>query len=339
MRKISALMSIGLLSVALLSACSGEKTDATENVEDDKVKVSVALVTSRPVAQIEEFTATVEPEVKNNIAPSMPVRIEKITVEVGTHVKKGQPLVHMDNAGLIQSKLQLQNKEIEFQRIDELYKVGGVSKSEWDALKMSLDVANSSYQNLVENTVLLSPINGVITARNYDNGDMYSGGAPVLTIEQITPVKLTINVSETYFTKLKQGMPATIKLDVFGEEEFTGKISLIYPTIDENSRTFQVEITLPNTNQRVRPGMFGRVTFNLGTLDHVVIPDRAIVKQTGSGERFVYLYNDGKVSFQKIELGRRLGDEYELIEGVPSGSQVVTAGQSRLRDGMEVTVK
>lgn len=339
MRSISNVIRMGLVSLLLCTACSGGDTDKEESEKTEKVKVTVASVTARPVDQIEEFTATVEADVKNNIAPSMPVRIEKIYVEVGMNVKKGQQLVQMDRAGLTQSKLQLQNKEIEFQRIDELYKVGGVSKSEWDAMKMALDVANTSYLNLAENTALLSPINGVVTARNYDNGDLYSGGAPVLTIEQISPVKLTVHISESYFTKIKLGMPVKIKLDVYGEEEFTGKVSLIYPTVDPDSRTFSVEISLPNSSQRVRPGMFARVTFSLGVMDHVVVPDRAIVKQTGSGERFVYVYNNGRVSYEKVELGRRLGDEYELLSGVPSGAQVVVAGQSRLQDGMEVTLK
>ena len=186
---------------------------------------------------------------------------------------------------------------------------------------------------------MVSPIDGIVTARNYDNGDMYSGGSPVLTVEQITPVKLIINVSEGYFAYMKKGMPAAIKLDVYGDEEFQGKVNLIYPTIDSSTRTFPVEVVLNNSDQRVRPGMFARVTLSFGVLDRVVVPDRAIVKQIGSGERFVYVYKDGKVSYNKVELGRRMAGEYELKSGVDNGSQVVIAGQSRLADGIEVEVE
>lgn len=331
-----------ILMVALgLASCGSGEKKADESVVsvDEKAKVKLALVKTEPVDQIENFTATVEADVKNNIAPSSPVRIETIFVEVGDHVKKGQKLVQMDAANLKQSKTQLDNLQIEFNRIDELYKVGGASKSEWDAKKMSLDVAKTAYENLEENTSLVSPINGIITARNYDNGDMYSGGTPVLTVEQITPVKLMINVSEGYFAFLKKGMPATIKLDVYGDEEFIGKVNLIYPTIDSATRTFPVEVTLPNTDQRVRPGMFARVTLSFGVIDHVVVPDQAIVKQVGSGDRFVYVYKDGKVYYNKVELGRRLSNQYELKSGVENGSQVVIAGQSRLNDGIEVEVE
>ena len=331
---------VALLLAAFMGSCTGGKDKAAVAAQaDEKPIVKLADVKVRPVDQIQDYTATVEAEVKNNIAPSSPVRIDQIFVEVGDRVSKGQKLVQMDAANLTQTKLQLDNQKIEFNRIDELYKVGGASKSEWDAAKMQLDVKQTAYDNLVENTALLSPINGVVTARNYDNGDMYSGGNPVLVVEQITPVKLLINVSETYFTKVKKGAPVDVKLDVYGDEIFTGNISLIYPTIDAVTRTFQVEIKLDNRDQRVRPGMFARATLNFGTADNVVVPDLAIVKQAGSGDRYVFVYKDGKVSYNKVELGRRMGTEYELKSGVPDNSQVVVAGQSRLVNGMEVAVE
>ncbi|MCD8184273.1 MAG: efflux RND transporter periplasmic adaptor subunit [Bacteroides sp.] len=330
---------IALLAVVLLSSCSGGKDKATVEKVDEMPRVKLADVKARPVEQIHEYTATVEAEVKNNIAPSSPVRIDKILVEVGDRVSKGQKLVSMDEADLKQTKFQLDNQQIEFNRMDELYKVGGASKSEWDAAKMDLDVKQTAYNNLLENTSLLSPVNGVVTARNYDNGDMYSGGNPVLTVEQITPVKLLINVSETYFTQVKKGEPVSVKLDVYGDELFEGYISLVYPTVDATSRTFPVEIKLANKDQRVRPGMFARATLNFGTKDNVVVPDLAIVKQSGSGDRYVYVYKDGKVSYNKVQLGRRMGTEYELISGVPDNSQVVIAGQTKLVNGMEVEVE
>ena len=332
-----------VLVAAMLGACSGgeekkAETTAAETVID-KPTVKLATVTSRDVEQIGEYTATVEAEAKNNIAPTAPGRISQIFVEVGDYVRKGQKLVQMDAANLTQLKLQLDNQETEFKRVDELYKVGGASKAEWDAAKTNLDVRKSAYNNLLENTQLVSPLNGVVTARNFDNGDLYtSTQMPVLVVEQIAPVKLMVNVSEPNFPKVTKGMPVTIKLDVYEGEEFEGKVSLVYPTIDAATHTFPVEITLANANQRVRPGMFARVTMNFGSKNHVVVPDMAIVKRAGSGDRYVYVYNNGKVSYNKVELGRRMGTEYELISGVDNNSQVVIAGQTRLADGVEVEV-
>ena len=337
MRKYIQLVSF--LLILLMSACTESKEKKGVDISDEKPRVKLENVTARQVDQISEYTATVEAEVKNNIAPASPIRIDHIYVEVGDKVNKGQKLVQMDAASLKQSKLQLDNQEIEFKRLDELYKVGGVSKSEWDASKMSLDVKKTSYRNLLENTSLLSPINGIITARNYDNGDMYNGNTPVLVVEQVVPVKLLINISENYFSKVKKGAPVKVKLDVFEGELFNGKVSLIYPTVDATTRTFPVEVTLDNKDMKVRPGMFARVEVNFGSENHVVVPDLAVVKQAGSGDRYVFVYEKGKVRYQKVELGRRMGTEYELISGVSNNSQVVVAGHTRLVNGTEVVIE
>lgn len=331
---------VPLVTLLALVACSGEKKgEATDTVTAEKPLVRIETVSAQDVDQIGEFTATVEANISNNIAPQTPVRIEKLFAEVGDHVKAGQQLVKMDETSLKQAKIQLDNQELEFKRIDELYKVGGASKSAWDAQKTQLDVSRASYKNLQENTQLLSPVSGIVTARNYDSGDMYSGGNPIYTVEQIRPVKLLINVSESYFTKVKKGNEVEIKLDVYGDEVFKGNVSLVYPTIDPATRTFPVEVKIANNDERVRPGMFARVIMNFGTQNHVVAPDLAIVKQSGAGDRYIYVFKDGKVSYEKVELGRRMGNKYEIISGVNSGDQVVVSGQSRLNNGMEVEIE
>lgn len=325
------------MAALLLVSCNSEKKDQT-TTQDQKVQVKVETVTSQDVEQTSEFTATVEASVTNKIAPQMAVRIDKVFAEVGDKVRKGQKLAQMDQSNLTQSKVQMENIEAEFKRLDELYKIGGVSKSQWEAQKTSLEIAKTSYRNLSENTQLISPINGVVTARNYDSGDMFSMGTPIFVVEEIRPVKLLVNISETLFTQVKKGMPVDVKLDVYGDETFAGKVSLVYPSIDSQTRTFPVEITVANNDERVRPGMFARVTINFGVKQNVVVPDLAIVKQSGSGDRYIYVYKDGKVSYNKVELGRRMGDKYELISGVENGDQVVVTGQSRLNDGMEVEI-
>lgn len=326
--------------VLTASACgSKSETEAAQATQTEKPKVKLASVSVRPVDQVAEYTATVKADVVNKIAPSTPVRIKNILVEVGDQVKKGQKLVEMDDVNATSLKYDLDHMETEFKRIDELYKVGGVSKSDWENMRTNLDKLRRSYANMVENTYLLSPINGVITARNYDNGDLYGGASPVLVVEQINPVKLIVNVSENNFPKVKKGDKVSIKLDVYGDEEFEGKVDLIYPTIDASTRTFPVEVKVANSNQRIRPGMFARVTMNFGTADHVVVPDMAVVKQAGSGDRYVFVYENGKVSYNKVKLGRRMDTEYELISGVENNAQVVIAGQKALLNGMEVMVE
>lgn len=338
MKTINVLKAFPLAALVLLVGCSGNSNQSEAEVKDEKVKVKLETVHMQDVDQLSEFTATVTANKSNKIAPQMPVRILKLNVEVGDHVSAGQVLATMDDTNLRQAKIQMENQQLEFDRIDELYKVGGASKSAWDGMKAALDVSKSTVANLEENIRLVSPIAGIVTARNYDNGDLYSGAQPVYVVEQMRPVKLMVNVSESYYTKVKKGMDVDVRLDVYGDEVFAGKVHLIYPTIDPATRTFPVEIRIANNDERIRPGMFSRVTMHFGTTRHVVIPDQAIVKQPGSGDRYVYVYKNGKVSYDKVELGRRMDNRYEVISGVEDGAQVAITGLNRLSSGLEVEV-
>lgn len=308
-------------------------------VEVQAPSVSVQQVFKQDVPQDATYTSTVQAYVKNNIVPQTAGRITKINVEVGDRVKKGQVLAEIDKVQLQQAQLQLHNAEVELGRLKTLYEAGGLSKSDLDAIELQYNVAKTQVQNLIENTTLLSPIDGVITARNYDAGDMYAMSAPIFTVEQIKPVKLLVAVSESDYSKVKKGDRVTVKADAFQDLTFDGKVERIYPTVDPTTRTFNVEVVIPNNYSTLRPGMFVRVIINFGSNNNVVIPDVAVVKQQGSGERFVYVLNaDGTVSYQKVELGRRIGAEYEVLSGLKDSSVIVTGGQIRLKDGIQVTV-
>lgn len=329
---------VSLVVMGSLIACGPKNETAAKTDANERPAVQLQQVNLRDVDQVFEFTATVEPVVKNNINPTAPGRIRSIFVEVGDQVTKGQRLAQMDAVNLMNSETQLANLKRNFERVKELFAVGGASQQELDNVTLQLTMAETNLKNLQENTMLLSPVSGIVTARNYDSGDMYAGQQPILTVMQINPVQTKINVSEVYFSKVKRGMPVKVKLDVYPNQSFAGKVKLVYPTIDERTRTFPVEIEMNNPGQKIRPGMFARVGINFGKVQRVVVPDRAIVKIPGTGTRYVYTYADGKVSFKAVELGRRMDTEYELISGVANGEQVVISGQSKLNDGTEVVV-
>ena len=340
MKTIFRTMSV-VAAVALAAGCgSNSKTAEQTTVTEEVVPtVSVTQVSLREVPQEATYTSTIQAFVKNNIAPQTAGRISRILVDVGDFVKKGQVVAEMDQTQLAQVELQLRNNETEFNRLKELYEVGGLSKSDLDAIEMAYKVSKTQYENLKENATLVSPINGVITARNYDAGDMYAKSAPIYTVEQIVPVKLLVGISETDYSKVKKGDSVEITADAIPGKTFYGKIRKIYPTVDPATRTFTVEVVVDNNYSTLRPGMFARATVNFGSNNSVVIPDVAVVKQQGSGERFVYILNDdGTVTYQKVVLGRRMGTEYEVLEGIADGAKVVVGGQIRLKDGIKVEV-
>ncbi len=329
-----------ICAVTAVSCGSSDKSAKSSEAAAEVVlpKVEVATVASRDVVQQVVFTGNVEAEVVNNIAPQQPRRIKEIRFDVGDHVRKGETLVSLENSALVQSKAQMDNAKIEYDRTDELYKIGGASKSEWDARRLQYEVAKATYENLLENTTLVAPISGIVTARNYDNGDM-AGGLPVLVIEQIRPVKIMINISENLFARVRKGMKVDVNFEAYGDEVFAGSISRIYPTINNATRTFAAEVTIPNNDERVRPGMFARVTLPYGKQNRVVTPDRSVNKLMGSGDRYVYVLEaDGTVRYSKVELGRRLGSEWEILSGLESGETVVVKGATALTNGCKVEV-
>lgn len=340
-----------MLAVLALTGCGKDKTNENEGQEIAPV-VKLEKVSEQDVDQLAVYTASVEPEIVNNISAQASNRIKAIYADEGVRVSKGQKLVELDDVNTTQyelavdnAKAALRNAQSNYDRSVELLKIGGGTQQQVDQMEMTLINARNSVaqaertlRNVLENTVLTSPIDGVVTARNYDPGDM-TGSQPILTVARINPVKVVINVNESQLALVKKGMPVDLTFNSFGDEVFKGTVTLVMPTVDVTSRTVGVEITLPNSDSRVLPGMFGRATIALGNSRHVVVPDRAVVKQQGSGDHYVYVYNqDGTVSFNKVVLGQRMGTSYELISGVPDGAQVVVEGQNALANGKKVEV-
>ncbi len=334
-----------------LSACSSKEEKKEDDNEVVNPKVKIETVGEREVDQMATYTATVEPNLINNISAQMSNRIREIYVDEGMRVAKGQKLVLLDDVNTTSYQIQvdnaranLNNVKVNYDRALQLYQIGGGTKQQVDQMenqlinaRNALAAAERTLKNAAENTVLVSPINGVVTARNYDPGDM-TGALPILTIGQMQPVKVVFNVSETELSKIHKGMPAVVTFDTYEDQKFNGTVTLISPTVDNAAKTFGVEVTLPNSDGKVLPGMFGRVSMNLGKATHVVVPDLAVVKQPGSGNQYVYIYENGKVKYVQVELGQRIGDSYEILSGVPDGSKVVISGQSKLSNGVAVDV-
>ena len=310
----------------------GPAADVTPSVE-------VVTAAARDVAQESTYSSSVEAYATNNIMPQTGARIRKINVEVGDYVVKGQVLAEMDRLQLEQLELQIQNDEVEYARLKGLYEEGGVSQSDFEAAELGYKVRKTNYQNLLENTILRSPINGFVTARNFDVGDMFAMSAPLFTVQQVVPVKLLVGISENEYTKVKKGDVVSITVDALPGRSFSGKVSRLYPTINAATHTFNAEGVVQNADRALRPGMFARVTVNFGTNHRIVLPDRCIVKQEGTGQRFVYLLNDGDtVSYVPVTVGRHIGSEYEIVDGVSEGDTVVSKGQATLKDGVKVVV-
>lgn len=300
--------------------------------------VKVMAAAKQDVRQDGVYSATVQAFAVNNIAPQSGGRIQKINVEVGDFVGKGQVLAEMDRVQLDQAKLRLSNAETELGRLKQLYEQGGLAQSDYEAAELNFQVSKSTYDNLLENTILRSPISGVVSARNYDRGDMYGMAAPIFTVQQITPVKILVGISEGDYTKVKKGDNVTLTVDALPGRTFSGTIKRIYPTIDPMTHTVNIEVNVPNQNRELRPGMYAKVNVTFGHSSSIVVPDAAVVRLQGSGQRNVFVVENGVAVQREVTLGRHFDSQYEILSGLEVGEQVVVKGGSALRNGAAVEV-
>ena len=339
MKKIK-IMTLLLGAAAVMAGCNsgGGNKKAAVSQEDQKMLVSTYTVISEEIEQTAQFASTIKPHLQNNIS-GISGRISRILVNVGDRVGKGQLLVVMDQTQYTTSAVQLATLQQDYDRLKTVYDAGGVSKQQIDQLESQLKVLRESVRNLKENTELRSPISGMVTARNFDPGDQVAG-MPILQVMEISSVKVTINISEQYFPQVKRGMPVDIVVDVLPDQNFQGKVSLIYPTIDPSSRTFTVEVAIPNGKQILRPGMFSRSTISFGYVDGVLVEDLAVIKQVGTNEKYVFVIDDQSVAHRRtVELGRQMGDKLVVLSGLNQGERVAVTGLTKLIEGMQVEVK
>ena len=325
-------------AVALLAGCTGKKTAAV--TEEKGVLTKTARATAATVRLTEEFTSEIEPYKENDITPAASgVHIDKIYVEVGDPVREGQLIVTLDPTQYTQQLVQLKTVEDDYNRLLPVYEAGGISAQQIEQAKAQLDVQREVVANLKKNIEVRSPISGVVTARNYESGDLFAQ-QPILHIMQIDPLKVIANISEQYFANVKVGMPVKLAVDIFPDQEFTGTVSLIYPALDPTTRTFKVEVKVPNAKRTLRPGMYARTTFDMGSKEGVMVPDVAVQKQVGSAERYLYvIVGDSVAERRSIKVGRQVGDRVDILSGVEPGEPVAVTALSKLFDGAAVDIK
>lgn len=336
---------MGTALCALLCASCGQRNTASAPAfpmmdPNATPVVTVTAATLQQVAQDAVYSATVQANAVNNIAPLTSGRIQKLNAEVGDFVSAGQVLAEMDRVQLDQAELRLRNDETELARVKQLFAEGGVSQSDYEALELAYKVAKSSYDNLLENTILRAPVGGVISARNYDRGDLFAMAQPIYTVQQITPVKLLVPISETDYTRVKRGDKVILTADALPGKTFSGSIVRLYPTMDAASHTFNAEVRVANANRELRPGMYARVTVDFGARESIVVPDVAVLKQQGAGQRTVFvLQPDNTAELRLVTVGRHFGTSYEILSGLEEGEQVLTGGHTNLKAGDKVEVR
>ena len=334
MKKIVLLMA----AAVCLIGCGKKEAQAVQEAERVEV-VSTMTLEECEIERVLNVSTNLQGYLTQNVAPSLTGKIEHIYVEVGDRVKEGNMLVRMDQNQYLTSKIQLANLEVEMGRLKALLATGSVSQQTYDQTKVSYDQLKQNLSFLEKNTYVKAPFEGVISAKTYEDGELY-GGQPIVVLTQVKKLKALIAVPETYYPLIKEGMKLTVKSDIYPEETFAATIEVVYPTIDAASHTFQCKVVIPNASEKLRPGMYVTTTLGLGKENTIVVPYQSVEKLIGSNERYVFINENGYAKRVSVKLGQRFDENIEIIAPeIQPGVEYIYKGQSKLVDGVKIEVK
>ena len=326
-------------AVILMSGATGCKPkNSQQQTETPRVSVKVAKVLGETIQQDVEFTASIEPWLKNYIIPALQgARINRIYKNVGDRVTKGQLVAEMDPTQYNTARIQMETAKADYERVKSVHEAGGASAQQLQQAEAQYKVTREAANNLANHVKLYSPIDGVVTNKGEDEGNLFTQ-TPILEIMQIDKLKVKVHISEQWFRQVKVGTGVKVTVDLFPDEVFEGRVSLLYPAIDPQTRTFAAEITIPNPKSRLRPGMFARCTINMGEKKGALVPDIAVQKQIGTNERYVYVIEGNVAHRRTVTPGRQIGTMIDVEAGLRPGERVATTSFSRLAEGTEVTI-
>ena len=326
---------ICVLAAAAVS-CKPKDTKTVVTAREELVETTV--LHPEEVLRTIDVSTTLEGYQTMRVAPSVTGRIEHIFVDVGSRVARGATLVRMDQQQYNTTKLTFTNLALELSRMEALVATGAVSQQTYDQTKLSYDQTEESLKFLEANTYVRAQFSGVISAKNYEDGELYSG-QPILVLTQVNTLKALMAIPESYYPLVKAGMKVDILSEIYPDTVFPATIEIVYPTIDPATHTFNAKVRIPNGEERLRPGMYVHTSLEMGKSTALLIPYQSVQKLTGANDRYIYL-NDGGVARRVfVQMGQRFDDRVEVFaDEVREGVEVVTTGAEKLVDGCKLNV-
>ena len=336
--------SLIILTILLFESC-GKKENNNQNQTTDAISIEVTLVKKTSIDREIELVGNLIAWREANLGAQTTARVQKIYVDAGSRVNEGDLLFEMDDTQLAQAKIQYQVTKDNYDRLKPLYESGSISQSQFDQVKAAYETAEKTYQLLLLNTQFRAPFSGVVTAKRLNDGEVFllaPGGAAAPTIVsmmQINPLKLILNVSEKNLNDVKLNQVVEIRSDIFPNETYKGSISRINPAINAASRTFEVEVKIANPGEKLKPGMYVRAKILTGKTEGIIVNRSAALKQLGSTAYYGFIVKDNVTKRVELSLGKEFDSQVEITSGLNEGDYLVTRGQGLLKDGSKVVIK
>jgi multidrug resistance efflux pump len=320
--------------------------------EGDRVKEGQVLVT----LDIREAEAAVAQAQANLEASRARVQQVKATAEETVQSQ------------IQQTKANLELAEADWRRFQELHEKNFISRQQLDEARTKYNVAQAAYnlalnslrqrtwetdlalaeaqvrqakaaldltQAQLQNLIILSPMNGGVTKRYVDPGTMVKDTTPILNLMDLSQMKMVVNVIEREFIHLQKGQPVNITVTAFPERTFTGKIEIINPALELQSRTAEIQISIPNPGFLLKPGMFGRVEILLRSNPQaILVPIQSVISE--QNQDWVFVLEGTKAVRRPVKKGVVRDAAVEILQGIRQGDQVITTGHSALKNGAQV---
>jgi RND family efflux transporter MFP subunit len=334
--------------------------------------VEVGRVSRQSVAQQITVVGNLIGDATVSVAPRAAGRLQEVSVRLGDRVARGQRIAKLEDFELLQQvkqaeaaqqvsvatirqrEAELKLAETNAERSRNLYERQLLPKQTLDdtesryiAALAQLDLAKAQSAQTkarldelvitLENTIITSPLNGLVAKRAVDPGAFVSQSVPVVDVVDIGRVRLVANVVEKDLKDLHAGNATRVEVDAYPGESFTGRIARVSPVLDPTTRTAPIEVEIPNADYRLKPGMYARVSITTGTRkDALVVPSNAVVDL--GGRRGVFQPQNGQAIFRVVQVGLEQPDIVEILGGLAEHETVVTTGAGALRDGDRIVL-
>jgi RND family efflux transporter MFP subunit len=343
-------------SLLYFTAC---KKKETKSGEEKVFNVQVKDIVKKPLKPFIESIGTLNPFEEVTISAEVEGVLRSVKVEEGTQVSKGMPLAAIDDsdyslevkraeAALRQAEATLENTKLEFKRKDALHKEELVTKQQYDDVVTRLSLTEAEVERAkaslaiarlkLSKTKITSPLACVVKEKRVSAGDFVKNGTSLFVIIQSNPIKLRFTVPEKDVGRLKMNQEVTLKVDGFPGSEFKGKVNIVFPNVEEKTRTLQVEALVPNSNGILKPGLFAKVIlYTSGERDTIVVPVTALLYEAEKVK--VFIIEGDRAKEREVKLGSKYGELMEIIDGVKEGEKIVAIGQQNLSEGAKVSVQ
>ena len=360
-KKITAVIVVGaVFLIVFVWRDNGSKNDERVQV----LKVVTQIIGTAKLNETIPVTGNFEPFISVEIVPEVSGQLQQLQLangtplDVGVAVKEGEVIAAINHdiylarlaecqAALEASKIALADAEREKNRMVKLFEGGSATEQAKDKAVTTAGLAAAQLKQAqaalgmakvnVDKATIESPLSGVVAQKYVDQGNMVGPSTPLVRIVQIDTLKVRGGVSERYLPQLVSGKtPVNIKTDAYPQDKFEGIVYKVGVAVDTVTRTGEVEIRVPNTDGKLKPGMFARMTIMVSQKECVVVPDSALIRE--ADYTYVFVVNDNAVKRRSVKLGIWQGQQHEVIEGVSLGDTVITHGQTQLKDGQTVEI-